>query len=105
MTPILTGLDDKVCAGVLKNLSGGQKSRVLLAAALWTLPHLLCLDEPTNFLDKETFNALVRALNSFKGAVLTISHNQDFVEKVFKRVFKYCLNKSSIACVCVCVCV
>ena len=49
---------------------------------MWTRPHLICLDEPTNFLDKETFNGLVRALKNFKGAVLTISHNQDFVEQV-----------------------
>ena len=42
----------------------------------------VCADEPTNFLDKETFNALVRALKSFKGCVLTISHNQEFVDQV-----------------------
>ncbi len=54
-----------------------------IAAAMWTRPHLICLDEPTNFLDKETFNGLVRALKNFKGAVLTISHNQEFVEQVY----------------------
>ena len=56
-----------------------------IAAAMWTRPHLICLDEPTNFLDKETFNGLVRALKNFKGAVLTISHNQEFVEQVYMR--------------------
>ena len=54
-------------------------------AAMWTRPHLICLDEPTNFLDKETFNGLVRALKNFKGAVLTISHNQEFVDQVPER--------------------
>jgi len=76
------GILDDLATSKLKGFSGGQKSRVVIAAAMWTRPHLICLDEPTNFLDKETFNALVRALKNFKGAVLTISHNQDFVEQV-----------------------
>eukprot|EP00802_Teleaulax_amphioxeia_P007914 Tamp_07922.p1 GENE.Tamp_07922~~Tamp_07922.p1 ORF type:complete len:660 (+),score=185.71 Tamp_07922:97-1980(+) len=76
------GILDDLATSKLKGFSGGQKSRVVIAAAMWTRPHLICLDEPTNFLDKETFNALVRALKNFKGAVLTISHNQEFVEQV-----------------------
>lgn len=76
------GILDDLATSKLKGFSGGQKSRVVIAAAMWTRPHLLCLDEPTNFLDKETFNGLVRALKSFRGAVLIISHNEEFVAKV-----------------------
>ncbi len=54
----------------------------MLAAAMWNRPHLIALDEPTNYLDKETLRALVRALRAFKGAVLTISHNSQFVADV-----------------------
>ena len=54
----------------------------VLAAACWKRPHLIALDEPTNFLDKDTVNALVAAIRSFKGAVLVISHHPDFVSQV-----------------------
>ncbi|EKX49595.1 hypothetical protein GUITHDRAFT_157380 [Guillardia theta CCMP2712] len=76
------GIEEELATSKIKGFSGGQKSRVVLAAAMWTRPHLICLDEPTNFLDKETFKALVKAIQSFRGAVLTISHNREFVEKV-----------------------
>mmetsp|Transcript_17167 Transcript_17167/g.41137 ORF Transcript_17167/g.41137 Transcript_17167/m.41137 type:complete len:181 (+) Transcript_17167:1415-1957(+) len=76
------GIEEDLATSKLKGFSGGQKSRVVLAAAMWTRPHLLALDEPTNYLDKETLNALVRAIKAFKGAVLTISHNQNFVKQV-----------------------
>lgn len=43
------GIMDDLASKVLKGFSGGQKSRVVIAAAMWTRPHLVCLDEPTNF--------------------------------------------------------
>lgn len=49
---------------------------------MWNRPHLIALDEPTNYLDNETLRALVRALKAFKGAVMTISHNAKFVSDV-----------------------
>ena len=76
------GVHEPEASSVLKTLSGGLKSRVVLAAAVWSSPHLVCLDEPTNFLDNNTLNALVEALTNFKGAVVVISHNQEFVDKV-----------------------
>lgn len=82
------GIMDDLASKVLKGFSGGQKSRVVIAAAMWTRPHLVCLDEPTNFLDKETFNALVRALRDFRGAVLTISHNHEFVSQVASELWR-----------------
>jgi ATP-binding cassette subfamily F protein 2 len=60
-------------------MSGGQKSRLVLAAAMWTKPHVIALDEPTNYLDNETLAALTEALRKFKGGVLTVSHNAGFV--------------------------
>ena len=56
-------------------MSGGQKCRLVLAASIWTKPHLIALDEPTNYLDNETLNALTIALQKFKGAILVISHH------------------------------
>ena len=57
-----------------------QRSRLVLAAAMWSKPHLLALDEPTNYLDNDTLAALTHALKSFKhGGVIVISHNVKFV--------------------------
>ena len=63
-------------------MSGGQRQRLVLAAAFWTKPHLISLDEPTNYLDNDTLAALTQALKNFKGAVVTISHNQNFVAEI-----------------------
>merc|ERR1712100_1018961 len=52
--------------------SSGQKSKVSLAAAFWVRPHLVALDEPTNYIDMETLDALVVALQRFKGGVICI---------------------------------
>ncbi|KAI9016804.1 P-loop containing nucleoside triphosphate hydrolase protein [Hyaloraphidium curvatum] len=60
-------------------LSGGQKVKVVLAGALWNQPHVLVLDEPTNFLDRETLGALATAIRDWNGAVLMISHAAEFV--------------------------
>jgi len=69
-------------SGRIKGMSGGQKCRLVLAAAIWTKPHLIALDEPTNYLDNETLNALTLALQKFKGAILVISHHPGFVAEV-----------------------
>jgi elongation factor 3 len=57
-------------------LSGGQKVKLVLAAAFWTVPHLVVLDEPTNFLDREALGALSIGLKEWGGAVIMISHNR-----------------------------
>jgi elongation factor 3 len=59
-------------------LSGGQKVKVVLAAATWNCPHLLILDEPTNYLDRESLGGLVKAIEEFQGGVVIISHNDEF---------------------------
>lgn len=68
--------------GKIRGLSGGQKVKLVLAAAFWTVPHLIVMDEPTNFLDREALGALSAALNEWGGAVLMISHNREFYSSV-----------------------
>ena len=60
-------------------LSGGQKVKVVLAACMWSQPHILILDEPTNYLDRESLGALAGAIADFQGGVVIISHNNEFV--------------------------
>merc|ERR1711975_176410 len=66
----------------ISQLSGGMKVKVVLAAAMWQNPHILILDEPTNYLDREGLGALVLACKSYKGGVLIISHNKEFCDSV-----------------------
>jgi elongation factor 3 len=63
-------------------LSGGQKVKVVLAAAMWMQPHVVILDEPTNYLDRESLGALAGAIEEFDGGVIIISHNNEFVSKL-----------------------
>merc|ERR1719433_2508166 len=63
-------------------LSHGQRARVVLAAATWLAPHLLVLDEPTNYLDREALAALAAGLQIFGGGVLPVSHTVAFLEEV-----------------------
>ena len=76
------GIDEDLAMGKIKRMSGGQKSRLVLAAAMWINPHIIALDEPTNYLDNDTLAALTKALSDFKGGVLTISHNKAFINEL-----------------------
>ncbi|EJU05795.1 hypothetical protein DACRYDRAFT_46812 [Dacryopinax primogenitus] len=71
----------------MRGLSGGQKVKVVLGAATWRRPHIICLDEPTNYLDRESLAALIEALKDFQGGVLVITHNRDFSESICKEVW------------------
>merc|ERR1712010_182775 len=66
----------------IQQLSGGMKVKVVLAAAMWQNPHVLILDEPTNYLDREGLGALVLAIQAYRGGVLIISHNKEFCDNV-----------------------
>jgi elongation factor 3 len=66
----------------INQLSGGMKVKVVLAACMWQNPHILILDEPTNYLDRDGLGALVLAIKDYKGGVLIISHNKEFCENV-----------------------
>merc|ERR1711906_24789 len=63
-------------------LSGGQKVKVVLAGSMWQNPHLLVLDEPTNYLDRDGLGALTLALKEWTGGVIIISHNKEFCNAV-----------------------
>ena len=60
---------------------------MVLAAAMWGKPHLIILDEPTNYLDRDSLAALADAIRSFEGGVVLISHNRDFVEHVCRTLW------------------
>merc|ERR1719399_1153193 len=82
------GLEEEYAGHVqISNLSGGQKVKVVLAAAMWGSPHLIILDEPTNYLDRDSLAALAGAIKEFEGGVLLISHNRDFVEHVCRTMW------------------
>merc|ERR1712003_437567 len=63
-------------------LSGGQKVKVVLAASMWNQPHILILDEPTNYLDRESLGALAGAIEGYDGGVVMITHNNEFCSKL-----------------------
>ena len=67
---------------LIKSLSGGQKVKVVLAASLWQNPHLVILDEPTNYLDRDGLGALTNAIHEFNGGIVIISHNKEFTNAV-----------------------
>jgi elongation factor 3 len=82
------GLDPEfVSHNTMRGLSGGQKVKIVLGAATWRRPHVICLDEPTNYLDRESLAALIEALKVFEGGVLIITHNRDFSESLCKEVW------------------
>jgi len=76
-----------VSHNTMRGLSGGQKVKIVLGAATWRRPHVICLDEPTNYLDRESLAALIEALKVFEGGVLVITHNRDFSESLCKEVW------------------
>jgi ATPase subunit of ABC transporter with duplicated ATPase domains len=77
------GIDEEMCCNrQIQGFSAGQKVRLSLAAMFWTKPHLIAVDEPTNYLDVETVEALGKALNMFRGGILMIEPKTDFVERI-----------------------
>ena len=67
-------------------LSGGERSRLVLAKLLFHAPNLLVLDEPTNHLDVMTKRALVRALSGYEGTIVFVSHDRAFLRALADRV-------------------
>merc|ERR1712226_1687854 len=63
-------------------LSGGQKVKVVIAAAMWMQPHIVILDEPTNYLDRESLGALAGAIDEYEGGVVMITHNNEFCSQL-----------------------
>jgi len=65
----------------MKQLAFSQRSCVVFAKLTYVCPHLLILDEPTNFLDLQSVDSLISACNKYPGALLLVSHNRDFLKK------------------------
>lgn len=74
--------------------SGGQRSKIILAKLLLENPDVLLLDEPTNYLDTEHIDWLTDFLNDFSGALMVISHDYDFLEKVTNTIIDVAWGKS-----------
>merc|ERR1712039_54111 len=68
-------------------LSGGQKVKVVLGAAMWMEPHVIILDEPTNFLDRDSLGALATAIKNYVGGVIIISHQREFYSALCPEVW------------------
>jgi elongation factor 3 len=65
---------------LMRGLSGGQKVKVVLGAAMWNNPHILVLDEPTNYLNRDLLGALAEAIKAFGGGVVMITHDREFYQ-------------------------
>ncbi|GAM84451.1 hypothetical protein ANO11243_024470 [Dothideomycetidae sp. 11243] len=82
------GLDaELVSHSRMRGLSGGQRVKVVLAACTWQRPHLIVLDEPTNFLDRDSLGALSKGLKEFGGGVIIITHSAEFTKGLTEEVW------------------
>lgn len=81
------GLTGKQQICPMRNLSDGQRCRVVFAWLAFQAPHLLLLDEPTNHLDMETIDALADAINDFEGGMVLVSHDFRLINQVAKEIW------------------
>merc|ERR1711972_59368 len=89
------GLDIEAAShSPLASLSHGQRVKVVICASCWQNPHIIILDEPTNYLDRDGLGALVKGLEGFRGGVVIISHNTEFTDSVCTQ--KWIMQKSEV---------
>jgi ATP-binding cassette subfamily F protein 3 len=81
------GFGAEKCETKVDKLSGGEKVRLLMGLTTWKKPHILILDEPTSHLDIDSREALIYALNEFKGCVLIITHDTYLAEATADRLW------------------
>ncbi|GMM57384.1 hypothetical protein DAKH74_047580 [Maudiozyma humilis] len=82
------GLDPEIVTHLkIKELSGGQKVKLVLAACSWLKPHFIVLDEPTNYLDRNALAGLAKGLKYFEGGVIIGTHSPELVEEIAEEVW------------------
>jgi len=81
------GLTGKQQVSPMRQLSDGQRCRVVFAWLSWQVPHLLLLDEPTNHLDIETIDSLAEAINDFDGGMVLVSHDFRLISQVAEEIW------------------
>lgn len=77
----------------MRELSGGQKSKMAFARLLYSKPEILLLDEPTNHLDVSTKDFVIKYLKNYRGSVLIISHDIDFLNRIINKIMY--INKAT----------
>jgi len=87
------GLSGKQQVSPMRQLSDGQRCRVVFAWLSWQTPHLLLLDEPTNHLDIETIDSLAEAINDFDGGMVLVSHDFRLISQVAEEIW-VCENQA-----------
>ena len=80
----------------IRDLSGGQKVKVVLAACTWACPHIIILDEPTNYLDRDSLGALATAIKEFGGGVCLITHHKEFAEATTRETWVVANNRCDV---------
>jgi ATP-binding cassette subfamily F protein uup len=81
--------DPKIANDPVSTLSGGQKNRLMLAKTLANPGSVLILDEPTNDLDMETLEILEAVLNNYKGTLIVVSHDRDFLDQIIAKILAF----------------
>lgn len=89
------GINGEQSLQPIQSLSGGQKTRVVLAACAMMMPHVLMLDEVTNNLDMDSIEALGSALRRYQGAIVAVTHDQAFATMIANQIF-ICENKKIV---------
>ena len=92
---ILNGFNFKenTCQKVIGTLSGGEKTRLAFVKLLLQKPPVLLLDEPTNYLDLDTLDWLEAFLKNYQGAIITVSHDQYFLDHLANQIFELNFGK------------
>lgn len=88
-------IDDALLDLKLKNLSGGQKSKIAFARLLYSKPETLLLDEPNNHLDLDTKDYIIEYLKNYKGLILVISHDTPFLDEITNKTLYIDKNKKT----------